>query len=201
MTTAQFYSNNNQSRYCVQVLLKVAQHAASWLGVRGLERVPGASWVWVPWRRTPSRIAAPSIDWAMVQMGSAPWTCRKSLPAGLRLQGINGRFLARNLVRLFYPETTTFQNHRLAYRRKKGQNVNIFSEHNKAFIWVKGEGKTIRMVPTMFLGTEYGRRKLPILGTAKKCRLSSAEFSDKQCKMVKRNPRSRQYLNAEKEEN
>ena len=31
MTTAQFIPNNNQSKCCVQVLLKVARHAASWL--------------------------------------------------------------------------------------------------------------------------------------------------------------------------
>ena len=34
----------------------------------------------------------------------------------------------------------------------------------------KGEGETIKMVLKMFLGTEYGRCKLPISGTAEKCR-------------------------------
>ena len=45
MTTAQIYSNNNQSECCVQVLLKVAWHAASWLRACGPKResreIPG----------------------------------------------------------------------------------------------------------------------------------------------------------------
>ena len=40
MTAAQIYSNNNQSKRCVQVFHEVALHAASWVRVDGPERVP-----------------------------------------------------------------------------------------------------------------------------------------------------------------
>ena len=40
MTAAQIYSINNQSKHCIQVLHKVARHAASWVQADGPERVP-----------------------------------------------------------------------------------------------------------------------------------------------------------------
>ena len=40
MTAAQIYSNNYQSKRCVQVLHEVARHVASWVRADGPERVP-----------------------------------------------------------------------------------------------------------------------------------------------------------------
>ena len=45
MTAAQIYSNNNQSKRCIQVLHEVALHAASWVRADGPERVP-VSFLW-----------------------------------------------------------------------------------------------------------------------------------------------------------
>ena len=116
------------------------------------------------------------VELLLVLQLLGPVGCRCLL--GPDLQGSNGRFLAWNPVRLFLSWDHNIQNHRLVYRRKRGQNVNIFSGHNKAPIWVKRGGRNYQDGSKMFLGTEYVRCKLPISGTAEKCRLSSAKFSD-----------------------
>ena len=71
----------------------------------------------------------------------------------------------------FYPATTTFQNHQLVYiGEKRIKCKHILQTQQSTSMSKKREGETIRMALKMFLGTEYGRCKLPISVTAEKCR-------------------------------
>ena len=162
MTTAQYLF---QTKVNPDVVYKAY---LKWLGMLTpggepvVREVPVAR---VQLRRTRPRTAAQSMHWTMVQMGSAPWACRVSQPAGVGLQGSTVDSSVGIRSGCFYPVTTTFRTIRLyIYRRKGSKCKHILWTQQSTNMSKKGNGETIKMVLKMFLGTEYGRFKLPISG-------------------------------------